>query len=90
MISTSDVGGDPDTVSVHIPFRVATVGSSINVYAGCPHSIDFCNRKFLNAVNFGGFPQVPTNNPFQIDLESGRANGNTVEPKPFRTGSGFF
>jgi hypothetical protein len=100
MVAESDVGGDPNTVRIIIPFRALGVGDTVNVFAGCPHSIDFCERKFKNFVTpgvpstglrFGGFPQVPSDNPFQIELDSGRNDSNIagVRPSAFRTG-GFF
>ena len=100
MVAESDVGGDPDTIRTIIPFRELEIGSTLDVLAGCPHSIDFCERKFKNFVTpgvpstglrFGGFPQVPTDNPFQIELDSGRANTNTTfQPRAFRGGGGLF
>lgn len=92
MVAESDLGGDPDTVRVIIPFRDLSIGDTINVFAGCPHSIDFCERKFENFVTpgdtasglrFGGFPQVPSNNPFQIELDSGRATQDTPKVSAF-------
>lgn len=92
MVAESDVGGDPNTVRVIIPFRDLSVGNTVNVFAGCPHSIDFCERKFKNftipgdpssGLRFGGFPQVPTDNPFQIELDSGRATQNTRDVRTF-------
>lgn len=40
-------------------------GDQITVSAGCAHDIDTCRIKFSNQVNFGGFPQLPTKNPFE-------------------------
>lgn len=39
-------------------------GNSIEVYAGCDHTIETCLTKFNNKDRFGGFPQLPTKNPF--------------------------
>jgi len=98
MVAESDVGGDPDTVRVIIPFRDLSIGDSINVFAGCPHSIDFCERKFKNFVipgdtasglRFGGFPQVPQSNPFQVELDSGRATQDTPQVRPFAAPRGL-
>lgn len=38
--------------------------STVNVIAGCDHEAETCQSKFDNLVNFGGFPFVPTANPF--------------------------
>lgn len=78
MVVETDVSGDPNSVRVTLPFRESVVGVSVNITAGCPHSVDFCDRKFLNAENFGGFPFVPgeNNNPFAVELDSGRSITN--------------
>jgi hypothetical protein len=67
------IGGDANVVRVSIPFRGITTGDAVDILAGCTHSIDICNRKFQNAINFGGFPYVPgsLNNPFNIELGAG-------------------
>lgn len=83
MVAESDVGGDPDTVRIIHPFRSLAALDTVTVFAGCPHDIDFCNRKFQNADRFGGFPQVPTNNPFQIELDSGINEGDARRPSLF-------
>ena len=41
-----------------------TVGSSVEVFAGCPREIITCGEKFDNQKRFGGLPQMPTANPF--------------------------
>lgn len=40
------------------------VGDSVELYAGCDHTVTTCRDKFANQVNFGGFPSLPTRNPF--------------------------
>ena len=71
MIVETDIGGFPDVIRVNLGFRELSAGAAIEVIAGCPHSLDFCNRKFKNAEFFGGFPFVPTKNPFEIELDRG-------------------
>ena len=44
----------PETLSVNDP---------VNIYAGCPLNINTCSSRFNNAVNFGGFPYTPKDNP---------------------------
>lgn len=72
-----DVGGNDfrmvlaqsgDTLTLLVPFETGPLGSSVDVYAGCDHSLSVCDSKFSNAVNFGGFPFVPTLNPFDRGL----------------------
>lgn len=57
-----------DTLTLYVPFESSPLGASVDVYAGCDHTIDTCDSKFSNAVNFGGFPFVPTFNPFTRGL----------------------
>lgn len=49
-----------------IPF--STPPTLVNVFAGCAHDIATCSAKFDNVLNYGGFPFVPNNNPFQTGL----------------------
>lgn len=39
-------------------------GDSVDVYAGCAHTIDVCLGKFDNKDNFGGEPSLPDKNPW--------------------------
>lgn len=39
-------------------------GVSVRLYPGCDHSPSTCKNKFDNLNNFGGFPWIPTKNPF--------------------------
>jgi hypothetical protein len=39
------------------------VGSSVEVFAGCPREIVTCSAKFANKQRYGGEPQLPTENP---------------------------
>lgn len=38
--------------------------TTITLYAGCDRSRSICETKFNNLPNFGGFPWIPTKNPF--------------------------
>lgn len=40
-------------------------GDEVEVLAGCDREIATCHDKFNNVVNFGGFPHLPTKNPFE-------------------------
>ena len=56
-----------DNLTLILPFYETVVGQSVNVYAGCDHSIEGphgCDLKFSNHINFGGCPYVPTKNIF--------------------------
>ncbi len=74
------VVGNVDTFRVSKPFRQVEIGNVAEIFAGCNHSTSHCNAKFKNFVTpgvaasglkFGGFPYVPTNNPFEIELDRG-------------------
>jgi uncharacterized phage protein (TIGR02218 family) len=53
------------TLSSPLPGLVA--GMPVSIYAGCDHQLATCKNKFNNIVNFGGFPWIPTKNPFSGD-----------------------
>jgi len=57
-----------NTVTLKLPFPEDPSGNSVDVYAGCDHSLATCDTKFSNSINFGGFPYVPTSNPFNTGL----------------------
>lgn len=39
-------------------------GAAVRLYPGCDHSLDTCSSKFDNSDNFGGFPWIPSRNPY--------------------------
>lgn len=49
-----------------IPF--ASAPSVVSVFAGCDHSAATCASKFDNVINFGGYPFIPTRNPFATGI----------------------
>lgn len=57
-----------DVLTLSLPFYDNVDGVTVDVYAGCDHSLSTCNSKFANTINFGGFPFVPTKNPFNTGL----------------------
>jgi uncharacterized phage protein (TIGR02218 family) len=54
--------------TVSYPFATLEVGDTVTVYQGCDHSYTTCKSKFSNGQNFGGFPFVPTRNPFTTKI----------------------
>lgn len=46
------------------PFQGITVGQAVTVYPGCNHTTGTCSSVYGNLANFGGFPYIPTKNPF--------------------------
>ena len=58
---TNHVG---DTVTLARTMVDLTPGLTVAIYPGCDHLISTCNTKFNNLNNFGGFPFIPSRNPF--------------------------
>jgi uncharacterized phage protein (TIGR02218 family) len=63
------IGQNGDELTLSVNFASSVLSSSVDVYAGCAHTITVCDTKFSNKDNFGGFPQVPTKNPFSVGLD---------------------
>ena len=42
----------------------AGVAQSVFLYPGCKHSMNECNTKYSNILNYGGQPWIPQKNPF--------------------------
>ena len=70
-IMEADFGGNPDVVRILQPFRDASVNDGCTVFAGCLMSVDICDRKFDNAINFRGWPYVPEVTVTQTELPPG-------------------
>jgi len=59
-----------DVLTIPLPFGATPTGT-VDVVAGCDHILNSdCVVKFTNAINFGGFPYVPTRNPFVVGVRS--------------------
>jgi uncharacterized phage protein (TIGR02218 family) len=58
-----------DSIKLLLPFNDDIDGEDVTIYTGCDHSFNVCGDKFANTINFGGFPFVPTKNPFQSGLK---------------------
>lgn len=56
-------------VTVLLPFEDLVIGDKLYAYSGCDRSIQTCQNKFNNHINFGGFPYIPTKNPFETGIE---------------------
>lgn len=54
--------------TVSFPFGNLKVGDTVQISAGCDHAFSTCKSKFVNGINFGGFPTVPELNPFGRNL----------------------
>lgn len=53
-----------DQVTMARPISGLVGGMSVSIYPGCDHLRATCRNKFNNEDNFGGFPFIPTRNPF--------------------------
>lgn len=51
-------------IAINRPFSELRNGVTINLYPGCDRSVETCIHKFNNVANFGGFPWIPSRNPF--------------------------
>jgi uncharacterized phage protein (TIGR02218 family) len=57
------------TFRLNLPFANDPTGSSVVFLPGCKHTRSVCNSKYSNIDNYGGFPFVPTKNPFETGLD---------------------
>lgn len=53
-----------DSITISRPFSSVVTNQVVTLYAGCDHTMSTCNSKFDNLDNFGGFPFIPSVNPF--------------------------
>jgi len=61
--------GNPASATLRTPFLAPPLpGSTMNLVAGCNHLVTTCAARFNNVVNYGGFPYVPTKNPFETGI----------------------
>lgn len=49
-------------------FSFDIVGESVYLSSGCDKKNSTCAEKFNNISNFGGFPYMPTDNPFEVSI----------------------
>jgi len=64
-----------DDLTLLLPFPTDITGEMVDVIAGCAHDTNACHTKFFttedvasNLINYGGFWEVPTQNPFTKGL----------------------
>lgn len=58
------VGATATSVQVGGVIRGADAGTVLSISAGCNRWMDDCRDIHFNILNFGGFPWIPTQNPF--------------------------
>lgn len=67
-----DANGVPRFIINHVgnvvtltrPLHELSVGDTVALYPGCDHLKETCKNKFNNLDNFGGFPWIPSKNPY--------------------------
>lgn len=59
-----------DELTLLLPFPTSLIGGNANVFAGCNHLISgHCLSRFTNVPDHGGFPYIPTVNPFESGID---------------------
>lgn len=58
---TSSISSD---ITLNVPFNSIPSNADVTVYPGCDHTLQTCNDKFGNVLNYGGQPFYPGRNPF--------------------------
>ncbi len=51
-------------IKINLPLIGLSSGDAITAYPGCPHTMSACSGTFNNLNNYGGFPYIPSKNPF--------------------------
>jgi uncharacterized phage protein (TIGR02218 family) len=58
-----------NSLGISYPFAAAAVDDAVELTAGCDHAYQGdCKNKFANTLNYGGFPYVPKDNPFEGEI----------------------
>ena len=53
------------TIEMQFPIWEMAVGDTIEIYQGCPHTVEACRDDFDNVVNFTNAPDLPIRNPMR-------------------------
>lgn len=61
-----------DVLTLLVNFSEDVLNQNVDVFAGCAHDVDTCEAKFNNLINYGGFPYVPSKNPYTSTLRGGK------------------
>jgi hypothetical protein len=76
-IMESVPSGTANVVTLYLdrPLLKAVGGASLNFYPGYDGSIDQCDTKFSNRINFGGHPYIPNVNPTVKAIKPKKTSG---------------
>ncbi|CAQ45381.1 DUF2163 domain-containing protein [Stenotrophomonas maltophilia] len=61
------IGEDGNNVELLYPVAIAP-GTEVLLTVGCDHSTATCQSRFNNLDNYGGFPAIPSKNPFSTGV----------------------
>jgi uncharacterized phage protein (TIGR02218 family) len=61
-------------IKLMVPVDGLEIGQGVSLSAGCDRALQTCSSRFSNSPNYGGFPFIPTLNPFSIDNKNRSAN----------------
>jgi len=64
-----DHNGTTGILTLLLPFQNSPLGSNVDVFAGCDHTMPVCVSKFSNGANFFGFSFIPTRNIFRSGIK---------------------
>lgn len=51
-------------IKISLPLMGLNMNDVITAYPGCDHTMQTCKNTFANLNNYGGFPYIPSKNPF--------------------------
>jgi uncharacterized phage protein (TIGR02218 family) len=57
------------SIDLNYPFPNIKIGDTVDIYAGCDHTVGDCRDKFNNIINFGGHPFIPSSNIFAVGFQ---------------------
>lgn len=60
----SIIGQSETSLTIQRPLDELTGTENVKIYPGCNHAMDHCKDRFSNLENYGGYPYIPSDNPF--------------------------
>jgi hypothetical protein len=56
-------------IMVTMMYRIKLeIGQQVQLFSGCNHTVEVCENTYGNIDNFGGFPYIPSKNPFSTGV----------------------
>jgi uncharacterized phage protein (TIGR02218 family) len=78
VLSHALTGADVIITLLEAPVLSIAIGDAFDIFAGCDKRFETCQAKFVNAVNFRGFPHIPGQDTIIRYAAKGDANAGTV------------